>query len=79
MNKLTNFHAVRRTFPGVIRVPASSGLTTVGSQPRRRAIVCAWTREPLSGRLVCSWSHAKDQQSAAEADDLIASEIPLAA
>jgi hypothetical protein len=79
MNKLTNIHAVRRTFPDVVRVSAPSDLTIVGGRTRRRALACAWTREPLSGRLICSWSRAKDQQSTAEADDLIASEIPLAA
>ena len=57
MNTLNNIHAARRCSPGVARVPATAGLFDVRSRARR-TLFCAWSIDPATGRLVCTWTQA---------------------
>ncbi|ARN82987.1 hypothetical protein [Methylocystis bryophila] len=57
MNTLTNIHATRRCSPGVARVSALAGLVAVRSRVRR-TLICAWSVDPATGRLVCTWTRA---------------------
>jgi hypothetical protein len=53
MTKLVFFRATTR---GAISSPASP--------PRReRSLICVWTRDPASGRLVCRWRRAGVEQA----------------
>lgn len=81
MNELTKIHATRRPFRDVTRVATPPDLTMVGRKTRR-TLACAWKLEPLSSRLVCSWSQracADGQPAPTDAGDRMASEIPIAA
>jgi hypothetical protein len=81
MNQLTKIHASRRSYSGVARVPTPPDLA-IARGKARRALVCAWTLEPLSGRLICTWSQRLSDEAerpAPDADDQTASKIPIAA
>ncbi len=81
MNQLTKIHVSRRSFSGVDRVPTPPDLAVARGRARR-ALVCAWTREALSGRLICAWSLrscGEGPRASTDADDQTESEIPIAA
>jgi hypothetical protein len=57
MNPLNNIRVARRYSPGVARVPATAGLFDARSRARR-TLVCVWSIDPATGRLVCTWTRA---------------------
>ena len=53
MNKLTNIFEARRPVRNVGQNYTSSNAASVRGV-RRRPLICTWTVDPASGRLVCS-------------------------
>jgi hypothetical protein len=77
MNKLTNIQSARRDRLAAVKIKAPLGAINV-CFARRRELVCAWTIDPVSGRLVCSWSrHSLDEGRPTSDSDAIAAEIPI--
>ena len=79
MNKLSTIGSARRDRPGAIRSVDPPRATKICVASRRQ-ISCIWAIDPLSGRLLCSWSRNSlgggQRTSDADAD---AAEIPIAA
>ena len=81
MNKLTNIFEARRRVRNVDRIRISSNAFGVRDTPRR-PLICTWTIDPASGRLIGSWSKPPCEDNYAAARDAhghAPSEIPIAA
>jgi hypothetical protein len=87
MNKLTNIFEIadnfgaRRAARNVARVSVLSDADYI-AVTRRRPLVCTWTIDPASGRLIASWAKSSrevNRFASRAARHHAASEIPIAA
>ena len=55
----------------IFRATARRAASKAAASPRRAPLVCAWTRDPASGKLICVWRRAGDSQAESDRSCLI--------